>query len=198
MAAHGAQGCFRADRARLPFPTDHMKTIAALLVALSALPVGAQAARRPAASLPTALASAHELWKTADSFILSAAEEMPESRYGYRPTPDVRSFGEVVLHVSGAHYLLCGIVRGEKEKDIGKPTAKADIVAALKLSIQYCDVAYAISDADAMKPATVFDQPRTNLHALMTNAWHDNEHYGNITTYMRLQGMVPPSSQPKK
>jgi glyceraldehyde-3-phosphate dehydrogenase/erythrose-4-phosphate dehydrogenase len=123
---------------------------------------------------------------------------MPEARYSYRPTPDVRTFGEVVLHVASAHQLLCGIVFGEKEKDLGKPTAKADIVAALKGSIQYCERAYTISDLQAMTPATVFDQPRTQLYALMTNAWHDNEHYGNIVTYMRLQGMVPPSSQPKK
>lgn len=176
-----------------------MKLHSALLALLVALPAAAQSSRQPAtpAALPSALASARELWTTSDSYILSAAEQVPEARYGYKPTPEVRSFGDVVLHVASAHYLLCGIVVGEKEKELGKLTSKGELVAALKASIQYCERAYAISDADAMTPATVFDQPRTKLHALMTNAWHDNEHYGNIATYMRLQGMVPPSSQPK-
>ena len=170
-----------------------MKLYPALLAALLAFPLGAQSA-----PLPSARASAHELWQATDAYIVRAAEQVPESRYGYKPTPDVRSFGEVILHVAAAHRLLCGIVLGETEKDLGKPTAKADLVAVLAASIQYCEGAYAISDADAMKPATVFDQPRTRLHALMVNAWHDNEHYGNIATYMRLMGMVPPSSQPKR
>jgi uncharacterized damage-inducible protein DinB len=172
-----------------------MKLYAGLLAVLLAVPAGAQSA--PVA-ISSPRASAHELWQIADSYIVSAAEQVPESRYGYKPAPDVRSFGEVILHVASAHYLLCGIVLGEKEKDLGKLTAKAELVRALEASIRYCENAYAISDADAMKPATVFDQPRTRLHALMTNAWHDNEHYGNIATYMRLMGMVPPSSQPKK
>ena len=169
-----------------------MKTYSALFAALIAFPAGAQSA------VPSARTSAHELWTIADAYIVSAAEQVPESGYAFKPTPAVRSFGEVVLHVASAHYLLCGIARGEKEKDLGKLTAKADLVAALKTSVDYCEAAYAISDAEAMKPAVVFDLPRTKLHALMTNAWHDNEHYGNIATYMRLQGMVPPSSQPKK
>jgi uncharacterized damage-inducible protein DinB len=178
-----------------------MKIRSALFVVVAALPVGAQSsAAPPRASGPdaSAVGVAHELWQTSSGYVLAAAEQMPEARYSYKPSADVRTFGEVVLHVASAHQLLCGIVLGEKEKDLGKPTAKADVVAALKASMRYCDRAYAISDAQAMTPASVFDQPRTQLYALMANAWHDNEHYGNIVTYMRLQGMVPPSSQPKK
>lgn len=175
-----------------------MKTYCTLLTLLIALPAGAQSATPVAESLPSPVGSARELWKTSDRFILSAAEQVPEARYGYKPTPDVRSFGEVLMHVASSHQLLCGLALGEKEKDLGKLSAKADIVAALKASILFCDSAYAIPDAEAMMPATVFEEPRTRLHALMMNAWHDNEHYGNIATYMRLQGMVPPSSQPKK
>ena len=172
-----------------------MRIHPAVLALLLALPLGAQSAPTP---IPSARASAYELWKISDSYIVSAAQQVPESRYDYRPTPGVRSFGEVILHVASAHHLLCGIVLGEKERDLGKLKSKSDLVAALEASVRYCEGAYAISDSDAMKPATVFDQPRTRLHALITNAWHDNEHYGNIATYMRLMGMVPPSSQPKK
>lgn len=178
-----------------------MKILAALILATAALPGGAQSPGQPAQAMrpiSSAVGVAHELWQISSRYVLDAAEQMPEAQYSYKPTAGVRTFGEVVLHVASAHQLLCGIVLGEKEKDLGKPTAKADIVAALKASMQYCERAYTISDAQAATPATVFDQPRTQLYALMTNAWHDNEHYGNIVTYMRLQGMVPPSSQPKK
>jgi hypothetical protein len=188
-------------RTHPPYHITAMRLSSVILAVLVALPAAAQSVSQPAAAtapVPSALASAHELWTISDAYIVSAAEQMPESRYGYRPTPEVRSFGEVILHVASAHYLLCGIVLGDKEKELGKLTAKTELVAALKSSIQYCEGAYSISDADAMKPASVFDLPRTRLHALMTNAWHDNEHYGNIATYFRLQGMVPPSSQPKK
>jgi uncharacterized damage-inducible protein DinB len=178
-----------------------MKTLAAFLALAVGFPVGAQSSASPAPPTGTpqsAVGTTHELWQTFSGYILDAAEQMPEERYGFRPTPAVRSFGEVILHVASAHSLLCGIILGDKEKDFGKLTAKADLVTTLKATIQYCERAYAISDADAMRPATVFDLPRTQLYALMMNAAHDNEHYGNIATYMRLQGMVPPSSQPKK
>lgn len=178
-----------------------MRTLSAFLALAIALPAGAQmsapvaAPRTPATS---AVSAAHDLWKTTSGWVLEAAEQVPEARYGFKPSPDVRSFGEVILHVASAHQDLCGVVLGEKEKDLGKPTAKADVVAALRSSIQYCERAYAISDADAMRPEMVFDQPRSALYALMLNASHDSEHYGNIVTYMRILGMVPPSSQPKK
>jgi uncharacterized damage-inducible protein DinB len=177
-----------------------MKILTALVAVAVAVPAGAQSPGQPAqaSATPSAVSSAHELWQTSSGYVLEAAEQMPEGQYSYRPTPSVRSFGEVILHVASAHQLLCGIVLGEKERDLGKPATKRDLVAALKSSMQYCERAYAITDADAMMSASVFDQPRTRLHALMTNAWHDSEHYGNIVTYMRMLGMVPPSSQPKK
>jgi hypothetical protein len=71
-------------------------------------------------------------------------------------------------------------------------------VAALKATTDYCQKAYAMSDADAMKrPVKLFGMEQTGLWAVIENTAHDSEHYGNIVTYMRMLGMVPPSSQPQ-
>jgi uncharacterized damage-inducible protein DinB len=186
-----------------------MKMIAVLLV-LAAAPVGAQSTGRPAPTSPPAsplVAGVRSLWEIDREYLRAAAEQVPDSLYGFKPTPDVRSFGEVLAHVANTDRLFCGLALGEPATD-AKATTKADIVAALSSSDEYCAKAYAMSDTEAMQPLTEGAQvtwrslglgtPRSRLHALTLNAWHDNEHYGNVVTYMRLKGMVPPSSQPRK
>ena len=96
--------------------------------------------------------------------------------------------------------MFCAMALGEKlsaEGDIEKTkTTKADLVKALRESSTYCKRAYAQTDAAAGGTVDVFGEKRTRLFALMMNMGHDNEHYGNIVTYMRSNGMVPPSSKP--
>jgi uncharacterized damage-inducible protein DinB len=186
-----------------------MKRLAVLLV-LAASPVAAQSISAPVrvpASASPVVAGVRELWEMDRAYLIAAAEQVPDSLYGFRPTPDVRSFGEVLAHVANAHRLFCGMALGEQATD-AKWTTKADVIAALKSSNEYCAKAYTLSDIDAMQPLSTGAQttwrtlglgaPRSRLYALTLNAWHDNEHYGNVATYMRLKGMVPPSSQPKK
>ncbi len=134
------------------------------------------------------------------SNILKAAEKMPEADYSFKPTPEVRSFGQLIGHVADAQYLFCSAVKGEtKKSDIEKTkTSKADLVAALKEGFAYCDAAYdAQTDATAADKIKFFGRDRTKLVTLNINAAHDDEHYGNIVTYMRLKGMIPPSSEPR-
>ena len=132
-------------------------------------------------------------------YITRAAEQVPESLYGFKPTPEVRSFGQLFAHIADGNYEFCGPVAGEKPsvQDIEKTkTTKADIVAALGASFAYCDtVLGAMTDADGAKMADFFGQPLARLSIFAANTSHDNEHYGNIVTYMRLNKMVPPSSQ---
>lgn len=120
------------------------------------------------------------------SNILRSAEKMPEENYSFRPAPRVRTFGEILGHIAQEQYLyFCGPVRGEqKAADIEKTkTSKADLVAALKESFAYCDVAY-----DQMTD-------KGNLTLLWKNVLHDGEHYGNLVTYLRIKGLVPPSTE---
>jgi uncharacterized damage-inducible protein DinB len=147
----------------------------------------------------TAVATAKLLWEPMIGYITATAEELPEGKYSFKPTPEVRSFGELFGHVAGAQYLFCAAALGEpprQEDEIEKSKkSKADLVAALKASTEYCNKAYAQSDKAAQGKTKLFGQERSRLHALGMNATHDAEHYGNLVTYLRLNKMVPPSSR---
>ncbi|HZK79300.1 MAG TPA: DinB family protein [Gemmatimonadaceae bacterium] len=154
----------------------------------------------PLAAQSSAAATAGTLWSQTSDYIIKSAEQMPEANFSFRPTPEVRTFGQIIGHVAGSQYMYCALVLGDKaggEGDIEKTkTTKADLVAAMKASTEYCRRAYALSDADAQGMIKLFGSDRSKLYALMGNATHDSEHYGNLVTYLRIKGMVPPSSQP--
>ncbi len=129
-----------------------------------------------------------------------AADQMPESDYAFRATPQVRTFAELIGHLADSQFYICAAALGEAPKavegDWEKKTAKAELTGAFRASTEYCARAYAQPDAAASQPTKLFGQDATHFAALIRNAVHDGEHYGNIVTYMRLKGMVPPSSQP--
>lgn len=149
---------------------------------------------------PGAVAVASSVWSSTIDNIVKSAEQMPEANYSFKPTPETRSFGQLIGHVAGAQYAYCSAAMGDKpasEGDIEKTkTSKADLVAAIRASTEYCRRAYKQSDAAARKMTKVFGEDRSRLYALIGNASHDAEHYGNIVTYLRMNKMVPPSSQP--
>jgi uncharacterized damage-inducible protein DinB len=104
----------------------------------------------------------------------------------------------LVAHVADANYFFCSTIVGEANPSPGiekSKTAKADLVAALKASYEYCGRAYAIPDADTGAKLKLFGREFTRAGALMVNTTHNWEHYGNIVTYLRLKGQVPPSSK---
>lgn len=171
-----------------------MKRIAATLLLIAAAPVGAQTA--PA---DPAVAASRGIWQTMTQYVTRAAEQMPEADYAFRPTEDVRTFGQILAHVAGAQFMICAAALGEPpraEDAIERTrTTKADIVQALRESTEYCARAYAMSDARAMEGIELFGMQMSRLGALNLNAAHNGEHYGNLVTYLRIRGMVPPSSQ---
>ena len=134
--------------------------------------------------------------------ILKAAEEMPEADYSFKATPEERTYGAMIGHIADVQLALCGNAQGEhKMGDAEKTkTSKADLVAALKASFDYCDGAYdGMTDADAAKMVTLFGpRKETKLAVLNFNLTHDQEMYGQLAVYLRLKGLVPPSSQPRK
>lgn len=165
----------------------------------AASPLAAQAGVAAPVPADHAVASARNPWRQISGWILQAAKDMPADKFTYKPTPEVRSFGQLVAHVAGSQYMFCAAALGEKaraEDDVEKTkTAKADIVAAMQGSNEYCARAYAVNDAATTAPVSLFGMTMTGLGALVMNATHDGEHYGNIVTYLRLNGMVPPSSR---
>jgi uncharacterized damage-inducible protein DinB len=138
-------------------------------------------------------------WQSMIGNITAAAIEVSEADYAFKPVATVRSFGELIGHVAGTQNLVCAAVLGDKQpaEDAIEKSAKtkAALVAALKASTEYCKKAYAIDPARLGDPIEMFGEKSTKIGALMLNAVHDGEHYGNIITYMRMKGMVPPSSK---
>ncbi len=134
--------------------------------------------------------------------VARAAEKMPEENYTFQPTPEVRSFGQIIGHVADAQYLFCSAAIGEKNPAPGiekSKTTKADLVKALNDAFAYCDKAYnAMTDAHAADTVKFFGRDQAKLTILAFNSAHNMEHYGNLVTYMRIKGLVPPSSEPRK
>jgi len=131
--------------------------------------------------------------------ILRSAEKMPAENYDFRPAPRVRTFGQLMGHVAQEQYLFfCGPVKGEqKNVDVERTkTTKAELLVALKDSFAYCDSAYnEITDASAKEIVNTGGNRSMKLRLLWMNIAHDQSHYGNIVTYLRIKGIVPPSTE---
>lgn len=131
--------------------------------------------------------------------ILKAAEKMPEAEYKFQPTPETRTFGQILGHIADVNISLCAAGAGVKtpapEFEKTK-TTKADLIAALKQAFAACDDAYgSMTDEKAREPIKFLGGEKSRLSAFDFNVAHNYEHYGNLSTYMRLRGIVPPSSE---
>ena len=139
--------------------------------------------------------------KQVAAWIERAAEKMPEEEYAFKPDPAVRSFGQIVGHIADSNYLFCSTVLGEDNPSPGiekNKATKAELRAALHEAFSYCNRAYvSLTDASANETVKAFGQERNKLGALWFNASHNLEHYGNLVVYMRVKGIVPPSSDVK-
>ena len=145
------------------------------------------------------IASVQPQYSSIKQWMIASAEMMPEDKYGYRPTEDVRSFGELMGHVANAGYMFCSGALGEDSPNSVNieqtVTTKAGLVEAVTNMFAYCDKAYAMEEAKAMESTTFFGREGSRLWVLVFNIAHNYEHYGNFVTYLRLNGMTPPSSQ---
>jgi uncharacterized damage-inducible protein DinB len=178
-------------------------TIVALIAGLAA-PAAAQTSDGGADQLlsPSMAASLKAMHAVIRRNIAEAAAAMPAEEYAFKPTPQVRSFGELVGHVVNANYYFCSMARGEKmpsATDLEKTPDKATLVKALTEALTYCDAAYnGTTDANVGQAANVQGRggakPTTRGLLLMFNTTHNNEHYGNLVVYMRLKNHVPPST----
>jgi len=175
----------------------------ALLLCLFTTAITALAQNKPAAAPSpdnpyttfNKLAFAHE-----KDILMRSAEKMPEENYNFKPVDTVRSFGQIIGHVADSQYYFCSVAVGEKNpapKIEQTKTSKADLIAALKESDAYCDKAFeGMTDALGTQPVQLMGREMPRLAALTINNMHDMEHYGNLVTYMRIKGIVPPSSEP--
>jgi len=153
----------------------------------------------PAASGGPLTAALQEQYNAVKLNVTEAAEKMAEADYGFRPVDTVRTFGQFVGHIADANFSYCALAKGEKPpmtSSADKLTTKAELVAALAKATAYCDAVYgAMTDEKAL---VMIKAGRTDMPAgalLFRNVSHTNEHYGNLVTYMRIKGLVPPSTE---
>jgi len=166
----------------------------AMIVLAAALSGGPGLFAQPLESLIT---EARNSYNGIKNNLLKAADKMPEDAYSFKPTPELQTFGQRVAHVAG-QIGQCSVLTGErKTTDANTKTAKADLVAALKASFDACDAAW-----DSINEKTAMDMvagrggtQRSKLAILIGNTLHIDEVYGTMTVYMRLKGLVPPSSE---
>jgi uncharacterized damage-inducible protein DinB len=161
------------------------------------------------APTPTAASWLRGAYTNNRYYIARAAEKMPEELYGMRPgtQPEVRTFGQLIGHLADYNYLWCSQAKGEKNPVAGheleKLPGKAALVKAVNDALAYCDGVYdALTDQSGQELLTITQENgrRTQslrMSLLVLNYGHNNEHYGNVVTYMRIKDIVPPSSEPR-
>lgn len=143
--------------------------------------------------------SLKQTYQYSQLLLLEMAERMPEEDYSFKPVLEVRTFGELVGHVADHQAFSCSVSMGEPIdlKAEEEKRTKTELVAALKESVGICDAAYKVlTDANAAKIVT--RHPRwgetSRFQYLMTDLGHSMEEYGYMAVYLRLKGVVPPSS----
>ena len=164
-----------------------------------ALLITAAAAR---AQSPSYTGDVRRDYQSIRDYFIRAAEKMPEEKYAFKPSPDVRSFAQQIAHVADDQYNLCAPAKGETRTDPytfieGRFSKKSELVVELQKAFAYCDAAYAnVTDVTGLQPSFP-DKGRSKFGMLNWNLWHTWEHYGNIVVYLRMNGLVPPTSEPR-
>jgi uncharacterized damage-inducible protein DinB len=169
----------------------HHWVVVMALACCSAMPIYAQDAA------PSVSAGIKGGYNNIKNNIMKAADKMPDDGYAFSPTKEERSFGAWVGHVADVQTLICSRAAGSpKMGTAAKLTSKADLMAALKQSFDGCDAVYAtLTDTNLAQSVQGFRGPQALVVALAGNVAHDNECYGSMAVYLRLKGVVPPSSE---
>lgn len=168
--------------------------VAALLVLPSA--VLAQSPAPPTPSATPITDAIKNQYNTIKGNILKSAEKVPDTLYSFQPTPEVRTFAAMFGHIADSNQAICGAAMGQKPTPLGaeKMTTKAQLVKALADSFAFCDkIINGLTEATAME----IQGRSPRVLTLAFNNSHNWEHYGNLVTYMRINKIVPPSSEPK-
>ena len=181
---------------RTVIPMNKTLTFCLSLVATAAMSVPCFAQQPPANPLS---AGEKMLYSMIVGNVVAGAQKMPEENYSFKPVPEVRSFGQLIGHIAAANSHFCATVLGEAPAATSAEktkTTKADLVQALQDAVAYCNKAYdGMTDAKAAEIVKFFGRDAAKLTVLSLNTAHTDEHYGNMVTYLRLKGIVPPSSE---
>ena len=171
----------------------------ALLVALA---LAGQAAAGPGAETTSPYISEIKqyYYDAVKRNVTAMVEKMPEDHFAFKPVADVRTFGESVAHVADAQARNCNLVSGAGSTTLGadKKRTKAELVAALEKSFAICDAAFAaLTDSNAREMVKTGQSgfQLSKLSLLVSMISHSNEQHGYMAVYLRLKGIVPPSTE---
>lgn len=131
--------------------------------------------------------------------VMATAEMLDEELYAYQPTEEVRTTGQILAHIANAQFPFCAAAGGVDNPNTQNyeetATTKAQIIEALQAGFAFCDEVYeGMTDEKGAMMAQFFGNEMARSAILAFNAAHNYEHYGNLVTYMRINGIVPPSS----
>jgi len=176
-----------------------MKVLIFALELAVATVVVAQPQTTPVSSSPVADAARFWLQREAKN-LTAAAEAMPADKYDFHPTPQQMTFSHLITHIAGSNRTLCSSIAGESEpKDSGvtDKDGKDKLLADVKASFDYCSSALAkVDDAKLGEQLPKFNHTRAYVMMFLVADLAD--HYSMAATYLRLNGLVPPTAQPKK
>jgi DinB superfamily len=176
-----------------------MKVLILALQVAVATAVVAQSQTEKISSSP--VADAARFWLEREAKNLTAATEaMPADKYDFRPTPQQMTFAHLMTHIAGSNRKLCSSIAGESEpKDSGvtDKDAKDKLQADVKASFEYCSSALAkVDDSKLGEELPVFNHTRAYVMMFLVADLAD--HYSLAATYLRLNGLLPPTAQPRK
>jgi hypothetical protein len=147
---------------------------------------------------PTITGELKQNYARTKDMIQRSAEKMPEDGYSLKATPAVRTFAQVIGHISEAQGMICGGILNQQVKIDTTKSAKADVIAELQKSFAVCDKAYdQLNEGNAMQVGGSGFMGGTMVGRLYGNIIHDNEMYGTVVVYLRMKNIVPPSSEPR-
>ena len=186
------------------------RIVVTTVLALSSAAVYAQQppSQQPPPPLPGLVTEVKNAYTNVQNNIVKAAEQFPADKHTWQPTPAVRSWARLIGHIIDDNNNACWLLAGETQAPPRVDTmdnqdspanklSKEDLVKGLKESVERCNKAFANVNETNMGERNGPTARRSKLFALIYNTSHTNEHYGNIATYMRLNNLVPPSSQPR-
>ena len=169
-----------------------------MLVAVAAISARAQESSAPIAN-PVSTTVKSQLTRFSKNMV-AAAESMPAEKYGFKPTPEMNTFGHLVMHIVQSNNLLCSKISGAAAPDakLADSDGKEKLVAGLKASFEFCGTALAnVDDSKLSESMMLFgNRPASRAAALiaLSDGW--NDHYGTQAIYLRLNGILPPTAQP--
>jgi hypothetical protein len=163
----------------------------------------AAAARAQESSSNPVTASAKEIFDRQSARIAASADQMPGEKYGYHPTPEQWTFGKIIAHVSQSDFAVCAMISGTpapQDFKVADTDPKEKLVPAVKASFDFCSLALTkLQDSQMGDPITFFGGRKTTKARAVIELVSDLvDHYSQLASYLRLNGMLPPSAQPPK